>query len=467
MAAAPVGFSWVNYTTTSVVKKDEEDTSIIKSHAMRVVHRQRNDRTHRDERIPEKQSIRRIRRKTLQVDLLPRRDNLFVYQPKTDWESLAISQFMEDFVYPVQSSPENAFQYFSFLPGLYSRYSARSCLTEAVSAVALARLANQIRAVDLSFRARKAYANALSMVNKCMSVPEMRKSDQTLTTLCLLTKYEIVSGDASNNDLWQSHERGQAALISQRGEEQLSSEIGTSLIRLVYIRQQLNCIAQCQRSTIDLTSSSLALAFPRPYLRRLMELIAEVAKVRYAARNKLHLTFEDPKEACRISQDAIKVDRDMTTLANELAEEMKYQSIPNDIVFAEGRYQPRSINIFRDLQHASFWYVFWYGRLFVLETLLQYACFQLSYQPEELRSRLQEAVDDICNSVLFALNEKGCHKAFINVKGGRSVAAHYLIWVLTAASSATGVLDAQRGWISDRLKIIGFEHGIRQALVFA
>ena len=41
MAAAPIGFSWVNYNPASIIEKDEDDLSIIKSHAMRLVHRER------------------------------------------------------------------------------------------------------------------------------------------------------------------------------------------------------------------------------------------------------------------------------------------------------------------------------------------------------------------------------------------------------------------------------------------
>ena len=468
MAVAPVGFSWVNYTSTSVVEKDEEDTSIIKSHAMRMVHRKRQKNLHRHQPNQANQPTSHMRQKKLRVEHLRRKIDPIAYRPETDWEEVAICQFLEDFVYPKQSSPVVAFQYLSFLPDLYSRNSAHSCLTEAISAVALARLANQTRATDLSFRARKAYANALGLVNKSMSVPEMRKSDQLLTSLCLLAKYELLSGDA-NAHLWQSHDKGQAALICERDAEWLRSDIGASLFRLVYIRHLLHCVAQSERPAIGLDRQSRDLAFPAPSLRKLMGLIGKIANLRCDAATHLHQKFEDSEEKCRLAEEAVKIDAAMTTLIKELPADVNYNSIANNLESAEGAvkgYAPKMINIFQDLQHASFWHVFLYGRLHVLQILLQYSSFQLEFEPQELRARLLKTVDDICASVPFAMNEN-CHKAFITTEGGRAVAAHYLVWLLAAASSATGVPDAQKEWISGRLAYIGFEHGVKEALLHA
>jgi hypothetical protein len=114
-------------------------------------------------------------------------DSPSVYKPETDWEGLAIYNFMEAFVHLEQASPENAFQYLNFLPGLYNKYSDRSCLTEAISAIAVALLANQTRNANLSLRARKAYVNALTLVNNSSEEPLSRESDHVLAALCSLT----------------------------------------------------------------------------------------------------------------------------------------------------------------------------------------------------------------------------------------------------------------------------------------
>ena len=202
-----------------------------------------------------------------------------------------------------------------------------------------------------------------------------------------------------------------------------------------------------------------------------MELIANVADLVYNARIQYSL---DPlaasTELCRVAEDAVRMDSELTVFMNQLLPGMEYQRIPNNVYrekdFEEG-YSPKSINVFRDLQHASLHHIFWYGRLHVLQVILQYSSYQLHWQRENLQSRLQETVNHICESVPYALGDTDCPKVSVTARGGKAVAAHYLIWVLAAASVAPGVPEAQKEWISQRLKNIGYVHGLQQALVFA
>lgn len=475
MVAAPVGFSWVNYDGTSVVTKNDEDNSIVKSHAMRVVHRERNKNARERSNHPKKKLSASLRPNSGSADssmIWESKKDPFLYEPealRTDWESLAIGHFMDDFVYP-QVSKDTAYQFLNFLPGLYNRYSESSSLTEAISAVALARFANQNRAPKLSFLARKAYTSALTSVNESMKDPVLAKSDNVLTTLILLTKYETVCGDA-RVDTWQFHDRGQAALILERGEDYLRTEVGGALFRLIYTRQCLNCIARRYKPAINMTSVSWQLAFPTAYFRRTMELIASVADLVYDAHIQSFPSLSaTPAESCRIAEDAVRMDAELTTFMTQLLPGMEYERISNDVHRERNLqkgYSPKSLNVFRDLQHASLHHIFWYGRLHVLQIILQYSSFQLHWQREELQSRLQETVDHICESIPYALGDTDCPRVSITARGGKAVAAHYLIWVLAAASIAPGVPEAQKEWISKRLKHIGHVHGLQQALVFA
>ncbi|KAK3620233.1 hypothetical protein LTR22_025673 [Elasticomyces elasticus] len=459
---ATIRFSWVDYTNTSVFENDKEDIAIIKSHAMRVVHCQRRKGPHGA------QPTTKPRSRPLFFDHSCGDVNPLLYRPETDWEEVAIGEFLEDFVYPEQSSPVVAFQYLNFLPHLYLKNSARSCLTEAVSAVALARLANQNRApAKFSHRARKAYANALGMVGKCILVSETRKDDQVLNSLCLLTKYEVVSGDA-NVHLWQSHDKGQAALVLERDAEWLESDVGVSLFRLVYIRHLLNCIAQSERPAIHPDQHTLEIALPAPYLRTLMSLISDAANLRSNTETQLCQRLADFEESRWLVVDAGKIVAGLSTLFKSLPVNMRYSSVPNTNPSRRAAgYTPNRINIFQDLQHASFWHVFFYGLIKALQVLLHYSSLQLNFRPEQLRERLLKTVDDICASVPFVLNERNSNKAFLTTNTGGAVAARYLVWLLSAAAGVPGVPDAQREWLSDRLTYIRHVHGIRGALILA
>ena len=200
-----------------------------------------------------------------------------------------------------------------------------------------------------------------------------------------------------------------------------------------------------------------------------MVLVQQIANLRYDAAMSLHHKFQDSDDACRIVQASMTIDADMTTLVNELPADMNYQTQVNHPIPTKGveGYMPNTINIFRDLQQASFWHVLFFARVHVLQTILSFSRFQLEFAPADLHSRVQSTVDDICSSVPYALNEKNCDKAFITTQEGRAVAAHYLVWMLATASSVAGVPNAQLEWISDRLTYIGYAHGIKTALVYA
>jgi hypothetical protein len=203
-----------------------------------------------------------------------------------------------------------------------------------------------------------------------------------------------------------------------------------------------------------------------------MELLATVADLVYDARihHSPYPLATAPNESCRVAADAVRIDSELTIFMNQLLPDMEYQRVSNDVRREEDfeeAYSPKSLNVFRDLQHASLLHIFWYGRLQVLQVMLQYSSYQLHWQREELQSRLQETVNYLCESVPYALGDADCPKVSITTRGGKAVAAHYLIWVLSAASAAPGVPKAQKEWISQRLKHIGYVHGLQQALVFA
>ncbi|KAK5701513.1 hypothetical protein LTR97_004328 [Elasticomyces elasticus] len=460
---APLGrLTWVNYDNTSESLKDDENTSIIKSHAMRMVHETKKGAR----KTSQKQTAQTLwdeRKLTARTPL--------VHHPGTDWEAVAVCQFLQAFVYPNCTSPVIAFQYLSFLPELYGTSFARTCLTEAIVAVATARLSNKTdrgtEASKLSLRARRAYTSALNLVNKSMGVPIERKSDAVLATLCLLAKYEMLTADM-NQDLFQAHERGQVALVDERNQaEWLKSDTGVSLFQLVYVRHILNCVATSGEPRMDLGCEEGKLAFPAPCVLGLMRIIRRIAVLRcQAAADPLGDTKETTI-SYYIADNAVKLDSDMTALRENLPAELDYRSISNLQASrkpSKTLYVPPKTHIFTDLQHASYWHVFFCGRLHVLQTLLQYATYQTISSPEALHTRILSTVDDICASVPFALYEEECSLAFISTEDGGAVAGHYLTWLLAAASVVESISEPQRRWLLERLVYIGRVHGVQEAL---
>ncbi|KAF2489010.1 hypothetical protein BU16DRAFT_567970 [Lophium mytilinum] len=479
MAVQPVivSFTFVNQTGSSVVAKpDEEDLAIIKSHAMRAVHRQRRA-------SPRK----------------PTRTHKLAAPLATDWEDLALCKFFGDFVFPKENAGGNAFRYLDFLPSIYERDAKQSHLTDAVLAVALIHFANQKRVEGLNMRARRSYARSLNLVNRSLANPIEKGSDEVLATLCLLAKYEIISGDETG--LWRSHEKGQAALINHRGKAQLQTEAGLGLFRLIWIRQQLNCIAQ-SATPPERPTFNWDLAFPSPHLKQLMLLVSRLVLVRSQA----HELFADGSEAIaeekttaelQWAHEVQSIDEDMLSFRQSLPPELHHWSAASCVVIPEearrareaAEYLPMHLNIFYNLHHASIWHIYTYCQIYLLQSMIQHTSplcncgDDMPQQVEEsssmftttvipsicLHLRLQQAIDDVCASVPFLLGWSDDAR-FLNTAGrGRGIACHYIIWVLAAALSVREVLvpEAQREWIRARLIEVGFLHGIRHALVFA
>lgn len=469
-------FTWVNLDSLSVTTKDEENDSIIKSHAMRFV----RSRQRRKEQINGSNTVSQvshevIRQRAAQVGYLRKVCTPTAYRPTTDWEQTAICQFLASFVYLDQRTPVVAFQYFNFLPDLYGSSSTSSCMTEAIAAVALARLGNVNRAVEIDARAKKAYANALGMVNKSIMDPKERKTDQILTTLCLLAKYELVTGQA-NDQLFQAHETGQAALIAERDQgEWLKTNVGINLFRLVYMRHLMTCIATSKAPAIELGPGSLELAYAgAPCMQALLGLIRRTADLRHETENHLYHECNSAADTYRLVKCALGVDAEMVALAEVVPLEMRYHTMVNRRDSADVRptdvWTPPAINIFRSLQHASFWHVYFYTHLHVLQSLLQLCTSHRSaFCPrKDLQARLLKVIDEICASIPDTLNERGSsgttNGAFTTEKDGSAVAGHYLTWSLVVAKATPGVPPAQQQWMKGRLEWIGYSHGIGEAL---
>lgn len=489
--AAANQFSWVNYTSESVVKKDEDDISIIKSHGMRLAHRRRRDIGTATQPKKPRSAPKRTRANPLRNGT-----ELQVRGPPTpDWHEAAIADFLADFAYPEQSSPVTAFQYLSFLPALYTKDKPRSALTEAVLAVSLARFSNKTQvgspelAAQLTRRARVAYADALCLVNKCMPVAEARRSDDLLTALCLLAKFEMVVGE-SGGGLMTFHEKGQAALVNERGSEIIRTEVGAGLFRLVYVRHLLACLAAGERPEIRIDPATTERVFVEQHARILIGLVGKTADLRFELMKALDQTQSatDQQILRRLATQMHDVEANVGLLEFSLPDDVKYKSVRSKepapsttrVVNGVPAYAPAWLNIFKDLQHASFWHVLFNIRLRILQ--MQSACIeahrsssgaytiQSIHQLERLKSRQLAIVDQICASIPIMPGEQvesSCKEAWLSTQKGGAVAAHYMVWLLNAALTVPGVPSDQKAWLTDRLLFIGHHHGIREALLLA
>lgn len=135
----------------------------------------------------------------------------------------------------------------SYLLPLMER-SRNSAVNAAVSAVALAALANIRLSPKTMLKAQQEYTTALSKTNLALKDPSMCKTDDILAAVVMLGMFEVscaqhpnalltnVKGgkvmtctDGSFIDRWVNHMEGATKLIEVRGSEQLSRQEGLDL----------------------------------------------------------------------------------------------------------------------------------------------------------------------------------------------------------------------------------------------
>ena len=107
-----------------------------------------------------------------------------------DWKSLSLDHFFLDYVLRVRrigSMPGHL----DFLPEMCREQPRNSCLMEGLYAVALARIAKQSSLTHFAMQARRSYGRALTLLNAALRDTKQAKQDSTLTTVSMLSMYEV------------------------------------------------------------------------------------------------------------------------------------------------------------------------------------------------------------------------------------------------------------------------------------
>lgn len=108
-----------------------------------------------------------------------------------------------------------------------------------------------------------------------------------------------------------------------------------------------------------------------------MEIVIEITSLRYDVR--IYMPQDSPaslKDACRIVEDAVRLEAKLTTYMDDLPIEMVYKSFSNDILSEDNFNKPyllRSMITFCDLQETSFCHIIWYDRIHVLQIILEFS----------------------------------------------------------------------------------------------
>lgn len=108
----------------------------------------------------------------------------------TNWKEVAVPRFFADYMYEFESVQIGTLQ---FLPEVLKTDSTRNYSLEALQAVALVSMANQLKLDSLLLDSRYAYGRAISGLAKALFSQEETKSDAVYATTYLLGFYEVTS----------------------------------------------------------------------------------------------------------------------------------------------------------------------------------------------------------------------------------------------------------------------------------
>ncbi|KIW05931.1 uncharacterized protein PV09_03124 [Verruconis gallopava] len=175
---------------------------------------------------------------------------------------LATKRFLFDFVIPGGSQvPKTGFA--SFVLRIVDDMKPGTCIYHAFRATSLANFAGRSKSTHAAEMASKEYGKTIKLLGSYVSRPESLPPLQTLSSICLLSAYEILATPyLTHGGSWQAHVNGSVALLNSlysggaSGLEQL-----TELFMHIIIQMLINCMGFGNRPSIPLSTVD---AFVRP-----------------------------------------------------------------------------------------------------------------------------------------------------------------------------------------------------------
>ncbi|MCJ1388911.1 hypothetical protein MMC18_001762 [Xylographa bjoerkii] len=417
----------------------------------------------------------------------------------TDWAGQSIPFFFAGWVVPPGTLPTDR-GFFNFYPTMYAA-SSSVCVTEAISAAALAYMANTSSIDHLDRLARESYGRALVSVMSAMGNKKTATSDETLTAISALGVYETISGQMNQDDPIALHRQGLSTILKLRGPSQFRRPLGRSLfigINKILLWRDLK---EGRRPTLAITDwpdgvySNPAIEFSARLAVRVVDVCGrtrEAAEVAHADRDG-----EWMQSLGALIQDTLDVNQDVQDHLDKQPENLHWWSLPLPWASAPAsnssssasdsgdsdhgppslsRY-PSRIDIYPTLTVASHWNTVRGTRLPLfrvfrsLSSLTQqhpFFTFPTLPSSANLHVALTTTINDICASVPFLLGDVNASGTLSDIsarmQGGHIVV---LMWGLHMLCGIDGLEPGLKAWMIKVLERMGTAGGVKQALILS
>lgn len=388
-------------------------------------------------------------------------------------ESRAIDFFFATQVFRESDSIRG---YYEYLPAFIKNKPVNERLSNSLRAVALAVYALNCQDRNVLHKARLYYGQAIKLINEAMSSTTEAAKDSTVISILLLGTFENVTSESTRSlRSTKAHTLGVMIILNMRGPQQFEF-----LHRLQIFQQICTCLhfacVMCSLhippELINLRRSSATYFDTNDPSWKLSDTMERVAEFRANVKN----CFQ--KDVGNIVETALKIDNDLTSIANNMPNSWLFQRKLSDSNsnLAFGTYY----HSYPDLWIASTWNSLRTCRLLLHQEIFNhFEKFPLLFTSRSIsdshisRAVLHEIIDEICAAIPqfcegLAMPLDHAESPALPVKNGipTTAAVYYLMWPIMNMNDLI-CSDAQREWIVNRVRCIGKSAGIRQAFVVA
>ncbi|CAM1510982.1 Fc.00g084950.m01.CDS01 [Cosmosporella sp. VM-42] len=396
----------------------------------------------------------------------PKDQPLKIYgSPSTDWLQCAVSHFFHNFVL----LSNNGFPgYFEFLPRLYGADPAPLYLRYTVEAIAMAHLARTKHMGDSYLRkARGAYGSALHRLGLALSDGSEATSPSGLATVGLLWKYDIIMGE-DNLKSGNPHRQGQLEILRLRLSQKFESDIWINRSVLAGVQMQHIDPSTPPPNYLPTPSVSSRAPLAGPGFILQEGLLHQAASLA-ASISPLVQSGASIEDITYYTSSLQDLRQRFQTWEDGLPEIWRYKTLPNPLATEEDPF-PSTVIILPGICSAGMWMACWLGRLSVLRNMMVLLPHGLksgiTMPPmSELRDEIISISICICSSIPYMLGHVTSEGATNDQTDAPAIGAFFATRSLHICAQMPVLPEEQVGWILDRMKYIGHEKGIRQALV--
>ncbi|KAH8656674.1 hypothetical protein BGZ60DRAFT_145751 [Tricladium varicosporioides] len=397
--------------------------------------------------------------------------------PSTNFRDTAIPRLFFDYKTSSKALPLGNY---SVLEDIANSSDSTPCLQQAMQAVALQHLANQVKDNSLEIEAAKYYSNAVSLMIEILGNPVEARKDSTLATSVFFGLYNLIHGYEMPDGFWvHFHFKGRLSLLRLRGDEQLQSRTGQMLWAITYIVHVMKCISSNIRPP-DEAEKWLELVDGEVLSRQSVLSTINLKTARLCAEAQDLFDMKDQDELwliglLNIIKAGIELDRQYQTWSETPEDYWLYQVVRSS--YPNNPARPHH-HIYYDTTVGFIWNNFRSVRIHLHEILL-HCCTLIEAQPsgqpmlsafEETRREssivIQDMITDICASIPFCLGliDRGGRATTERPQSIEGYRCMYPLYLAMVSAKEGGEIQT---WIRDKLEWISAAMGIRLAMILA